>query len=132
MNISSLFQHNYGDTVSQHSSTPPPYKSASNQQLQPQPQSSTQHLRSNQQSQQQPQQQLQSQQELRDSANSPTKTDNLIVYCPICYNNLLPESFFTLFTCKHTVCRTCLERYLKNEINESRTDIGKFFTRNIR
>lgn len=117
-------KHNYGDTVSQHSSTPPPYKSASNQQLQQQPQSSTQHLRSNQQSQQQPQQQLQSQQELRDSANSPTKTDNLIVYCPICYNNLLPESFFTLFTCKHTVCRTCLERYLKNEINESRTDIA--------
>lgn len=46
--------------------------------------------------------------------------------CPICcdFNS---ELFYKLFTCGHIICRICLVKYLKNEINESRTDIGEFY-----
>lgn len=98
---------NYADTTSQHSQTPPPYKSVSNQHLQQQ-------------------QNQNNQQTVRNGVNinSPLRSDNSTLECPICCNIAPSESFFTLFTCKHTACRICLERYLKNEIYESRTDIA--------
>ncbi|XP_055375853.1 E3 ubiquitin-protein ligase RNF19B-like [Condylostylus longicornis] len=62
------------------------------------------------------------------SISSPQRSDSTgdnNFYCQICYNTPTPpNAFYTLFTCKHTACRNCLERYLKNEINESRTDIA--------
>lgn len=45
--------------------------------------------------------------------------------CPICYD-FNSELFYKLFTCGHIICRICLVKYLKNEINESRTDIGEY------
>lgn len=94
----------HGDNTSQQSSTPPPYNSASNLQGSSSSSSSSQQ---------------------NATIISPFKVDNGKNYCPICYiTETLANPFYSLDTCKHTVCRVCLERYLKNEINESRTDIA--------
>uniref|UniRef100_U5EF97 RBR-type E3 ubiquitin transferase n=1 Tax=Corethrella appendiculata TaxID=1370023 RepID=U5EF97_9DIPT len=44
--------------------------------------------------------------------------------CPLCYVKEQTEDFYSLLTCKHVACRSCLESYLFIEISESRTDIA--------
>lgn len=59
-------------------------------------------------------------------ASSSKNMDNYSIdMCPICYD-FNSELFYKLFTCGHIICRICLVKYLKNEINESRTDIGEY------
>ncbi|XP_037949046.1 E3 ubiquitin-protein ligase RNF19A-like isoform X2 [Teleopsis dalmanni] len=51
--------------------------------------------------------------------------DDTNFYCTICcLKESLTNTFFTLELCGHKFCTSCLVRYLKNEINESRTDIA--------
>ncbi|KAL5283736.1 RNF19B family protein [Megaselia abdita] len=58
------------------------------------------------------------------AASSSKNMDNYSIdMCPICYD-FNSELFYKLFTCGHIICRICLVKYLKNEINESRTDIA--------
>lgn len=63
---------------------------------------------------------------INNAVHQPQRSDSTgQFYCSICYNSpILPNAFYILFTCKHTACQSCLERYLKNEINEFRTEIA--------
>lgn len=46
--------------------------------------------------------------------------------CQLCYMKYEhQDEMYTLFNCKHSACRVCLESYLTIEITESRTDIGE-------
>lgn len=57
-------------------------------------------------------------------SSSPSLNKDHAVECPVCMQFLPAECFFSLQTCQHRSCLSCLKMYVRIEITEGRIEIS--------